>query len=92
LNSENTSEDLMNIENQLKQIIYRQLGDDIDEIYEDTDLIDDLGADSIDVVEMLMLVEEQFGITIPDDELPALRSFGAILDYINGQSNDEYDY
>jgi len=82
----------MNIENQLKQIIYRQLGDDIDEIYEDTDLIDDLGADSIDVVEMLMLVEEQFGITIPDDELPALRSFGAILDYINGQSNDEYDY
>ena len=66
----------MDIEEQLKQIIYKQLGNEITDIDENTDIIEDLGADSLDIVEMLMMIEDQFGVTIPDDDIPGLRTFG----------------
>lgn len=52
----------------VKKIIAEQLNKDISEIGEDLDIVKDLGADSLDIVEMIMNIEEEFGITVPDDK------------------------
>ncbi|MBQ0099015.1 MAG: acyl carrier protein [Firmicutes bacterium] len=52
----------------IKKIIAEQLNKDINEIGEDMDIVKDLGADSLDIVEMIMNIEEEFGITVEDDK------------------------
>ena len=52
----------------VKKIIAEQLNKDISDIGEDLDIVKDLGADSLDIVEMIMNIEEEFGITVPDDK------------------------
>lgn len=59
-----------------------QLGVDPDTINEETDIVNDLGADSLDVVTMLMCVEDEYGITISDEEAQDLRRVGDIVSYI----------
>ena len=59
-----------------------QLGVDPSTINESTDIINDLGADSLDVVTMLMCVEDEFGITISDEDAQQLRRVGDIVSYI----------
>lgn len=72
----------MEINEKLKQIIASQLRIEADSIEDDTDVIDDLGADSLDIVEILMVIEEQFGVSIPDDDVPGLRVVSELQAYI----------
>ncbi len=66
----------------MKQILADQLDADIDSITMDTDIQDDLGADSLDVVEMLMSIEDEFEIEIPDEKIESLKTVGQVVDYI----------
>lgn len=63
-------------------IVVDQLGCDADSVTEDSAIIDDLGADSLDVVEMLMAVEENFGVAVPDEEIPNLKTVRDIMTYV----------
>lgn len=60
--------------------------DDLDKITMDSNIVQDLGADSLDVVEMLMALEDNFGVTVPDDIANELVTVGAIVNYIESQS------
>ncbi|MGB9789963.1 acyl carrier protein [Thermotoga caldifontis] len=58
----------------IKEIIADKLGVDIDEVTDDADLIDDLDADSLDLVDLAMAIEDEFGVTIADEELEKIRT------------------
>ena len=73
----------MAIEDRVKEIIVQQLGVDAKEVVPDASFIDDLGADSLDTVELVMAFEEEFGIEIPDEEAEKLASVGDALKYLN---------
>jgi acyl carrier protein len=65
---ENIEEDTsMDVEAKVKEIIVQQLGVDADKVTADASFVDDLGADSLDVVELVMAFEEEFGVEIPDE-------------------------
>ena len=66
----------------LKDIIANQFGIDTDELSEDTDIVADLGADSLDVVEMMMALEEEYGITIEDEKIAELKTIGDVVDCV----------
>ena len=72
----------MDISEKLKQIVASQLRIDVQSIDSNTDVMEDLGADSLDVVEILMVIEEQFGVTIPDEDITSLRSLADLQTYI----------
>mgnify|MGYP003504513017 FL=1 len=71
----------------MKQILADQLDADIDSITLETDIQDDLGADSLDVVEMLMSIEDEFDIEIPDEQIENLKTVGQVVDYITENMN-----
>lgn len=66
----------------IKEIIANQLGIDVDKIADDAAIIDDLGADSLDVVEMLLSIEETLGVTVPDEDAANLKTVSDIIEYI----------
>jgi acyl carrier protein len=68
--------------NKVKQIISEQLGVDEDEVTTSASFVDDLGADSLDQVELVMALEEKFEIEIPDDDAEKLRTVQDAIDYI----------
>ncbi len=70
------------IENKVKEIIAEQLGMDVAEIGNDSHLIDDLGADSLDIVEILMAFEDEFDAEIPDSEVEKIRKVGEIAELL----------
>lgn len=76
----------MNIFEALTQILAKQLRVDVEKIERSADVMEDLGADSLDIVEILMIVEEQFGITVPEEEFPNLRTVGELCDYIEANN------
>ena len=71
----------------IKEIIIDKLGIDNGKITMDAKFIDDLGADSLDTVELIMQFEEEFGIEIPDEEAEKLLSVGNAVDYITNKLN-----
>ena len=71
----------------IKEIIIDKLGIDDGKITMDAKFIDDLGADSLDTVELIMQFEEEFGIEIPDEEAEGLLSVGQAVDYITSKLN-----
>ena len=71
----------------VKEIIIDKLGIDDGKITMDAKFIDDLGADSLDTVELIMQFEEEFGIEIPDEEAEGLLSVGQAVDYIKNKLN-----
>ncbi len=71
----------------MQQILAEQLDADIESITLETDIQDDLGADSLDVVEMLMSIEDEFEIEIPDDQIENLKTVGNVVDYITEHMN-----
>ena len=71
----------------IKEIIIDKLGIDNGKITTDAKFIDDLGADSLDTVELIMQFEEEFGIEIPDEEAEGLLSVGQVVDYITNKLN-----
>ena len=78
----NLMEEIMTLD-KVKSLIASQLGISEDKITEDSRLIEDLGADSLDTVEMLMTLEEEFGIAIPDEEAMTLTTVKSIVDLID---------
>ena len=70
-------------EQRVKEIIVEQLGVNADQVTADAKFIEDLGADSLDTVELVMALEEEFGHEIPDDEAEKLQSVGDVIKYID---------
>ena len=70
------------IEQKVKDIIVEQLGVNADQVISDAKFIEDLGADSLDTVELIMALEEEFGIEVPDEEAEKLVSVGDVTRYI----------
>ncbi|MBQ2696017.1 MAG: acyl carrier protein [Clostridia bacterium] len=68
------------------KIISEQLGVDASSITKETALVDDLGADSLDVVELIMAMEEEFDMEIADGEADGIKTVGDILDYIKANA------
>ncbi|MBQ8418908.1 MAG: acyl carrier protein [Clostridia bacterium] len=66
----------------VKEILAKQLRVDIDSISDDTDIVDDLGADSLDVVEMLMTIEQEYGVVVPDEAIMTFKTVGDVAKYI----------
>jgi acyl carrier protein len=73
---------MSDIAERVKQIIAEQLMVEEDEITEDASFIDDLGADSLDTVEMIMEIEDEFGIEIPDEDAEKLQTVGDAIEYV----------
>jgi acyl carrier protein len=71
------------IEAKVKSIIADQLGVGEDEIKPESSFIEDLGADSLDIVELVMAMEEEFEVEIPDEEAENIKSVGDAINYIN---------
>jgi len=70
------------IEQKVKEIIVEQLGVNVDQVTSEAKFIEDLGADSLDTVELVMALEEEFGQEIPDEEAEKLQSVGDVVKYI----------
>ncbi|MGE5679060.1 MAG: acyl carrier protein [Pseudomonadota bacterium] len=66
----------------VQEKVAEQLGVDVDEVSLESSFIDDLGADSLDIVELLMALEEEFDIEIPDEEAEKLSTVSDVVDYI----------
>ena len=66
----------------VKVILAEQFDVDEDSLTNETDLQDDLGADSLDVVDLLMSIEDEFEIEIPDEEIEHIRTVGELVNYI----------
>jgi acyl carrier protein len=75
-------EESMSVEERVKSIIVEQLGVDADEVTPDASFVEDLGADSLDQVELIMAFEEEFGVEISDDEAEKIRKVKDAVDYI----------
>ncbi len=71
------------IDEKLKEIISKQLGVNSSEIVAEASFVEDLGADSLDTVELVMAFEEAFGIEIPDDDAEKIATVGDAIKYIN---------
>lgn len=70
----------------IKTILAEQLDADIDDMTMDTDIAKDLGADSLDVVELLMSIEDEFEVEIPDEEIENIKTIGELVEYIEANS------
>ena len=74
------------IEEKAKNIIVEQLGVSEDQVKPEAKFIEDLGADSLDTVELVMAFEEEFDINVPDEDAEKLTSVGEVISYIDEQS------
>lgn len=77
----------MSVEEKVKEIIVDQLGVDEKQVVPTASFIDDLGADSLDTVELVMALEEEFDIEIPDEEAEKIASVENAVDYIKNHTN-----
>ena len=73
----------------VQEKIAEQLGIDTDDITMESSFIEDLGADSLDIVELLMALEEEFDIEIPDEEAEKLVTVGDVVDYIKNNHKNK---
>jgi acyl carrier protein len=73
------------LEERVKEIIVEQLGVNAEQVTPEASFIDDLGADSLDTVELIMAFEEEFGAEIPDEDAVKLTSVGKVLEYLSGK-------
>ncbi len=79
----------MNIEEKVKSIIADQLSVDEAQVKPEASFINDLGADSLDTVELIMALEEEFGIEISDDEAEKIQTVQAAIDYIKAHVDNK---
>ena len=73
----------MGADERIKKIITEQLGVDEEDVTPDANFVEDLGADSLDTVELVMAFEEEFGIEIPDEDAEKILTVQQAVDYIN---------
>jgi len=76
----------MSIEDKVKKIIAEKLSVDLEELVPEASFVDDLGADSLDLVELIMSMEEEFDIEISDEEAEKLATVKDVFDYIDAHS------
>jgi len=78
------------VESKVKEIIVNELGVEAEKVAREASFVEDLGADSLDTVELVMAFEEEFGIDIPDEDAEQMRSVGDAIDYLakNAQGGD----
>jgi len=77
---------MASVEQKIKDIIVEQLGVDEDEVKPDSSFVEDLGADSLDVVELVMALEEQFGLEIADDDAAKLTTVRKAVEYVQANA------
>jgi acyl carrier protein len=77
---------MASVEEKVKHIIVEQLGVDAEEVKAEASFVDDLGADSLDVVELVMALEEEFGLEISDEDAEKLASVKQAVDYIQANA------
>ena len=80
--------DIAEIEAKVIEIVSEQMGVDKGEIARETSFINDLNADSLDTVELVMEFEDEFDMSIPDEEAEKIQTVGAAIDYISSVSKD----
>ena len=78
----------MSVQSKIISLTAKQLGLGEDEISLDSNFMDDLGADSLDTVELVMNIEDEFGIEIPDDEVEQMFTVKSMLNYVTMQITD----
>lgn len=78
----------MNVEEKIKNIVVEQLGVSADEVLPEASFVDDLGADSLDLVELVMVLEEEFGKEIPDEAAEKIQTVQDAINYIKSQTAD----
>ncbi|MFC1462490.1 acyl carrier protein [Verrucomicrobiota bacterium] len=78
----------MALEDKVKEIITEQLGVNAEQVTPEASFIEDLGADSLDTVELVMAFEEEFGAEIPDEDAEKLTTVGAVIEYLKGKGLD----
>ena len=76
------------IENRVKEIIIEQLGVDQKEVTPEASFINDLGADSLDTVELVMALEEEFDVEIPDEDAEKIITVSDVTNYIQGKAKE----
>ena len=76
----------MDVQAKVKDIIVQQLGVDLDKVTLEASFVDDLGADSLDTVELVMALEEEFGLEIPDEDAEKISTVQDAITYIDGHS------
>lgn len=78
----------MDVEAKVKEIIIEQLNVDKDAVVPTAKFVDDLGADSLDTVELVMALEEAFGLDIPDDDAEKIGTVGDAINYIKSHAKE----
>lgn len=78
--------DTVAVEEKVKKIIVEQLGVEESQVNPEAKFIEDLGADSLDTVELVMALEEEFGLEIPDEEAEKILTVGAAIQYIKDRT------
>ncbi len=84
--TENTPVTDSSISDRVIKIVCDQMGTTADKITQDTSFINDLGADSLDTVELVMEFEDEFEISIPDEDAEKIQTVGAAIEYIGAKS------
>jgi acyl carrier protein len=79
---------MADIEAKVKDIIVNELGVEQEKVTPEASFVDDLGADSLDTVELVMAFEEEFGIEIPDEDAEKLQTVGDAIRYINERQGE----
>ena len=79
--------DLVEIEDKVKSIVAEQMGVSKDEITRETSFVNDLNADSLDTVELVMEFEDAFELSIPDEEAEKIQTVGQAIDHINRETS-----
>ncbi|MDD4912004.1 MAG: acyl carrier protein [Sideroxydans sp.] len=77
---------MSNNEQRVKKIVAEQLGVNESEVKNESSFVNDLGADSLDTVELVMALEEEFGVEIPDEDAEKITTVQLALDYVNAHS------
>ena len=78
----------MNLEERVKNLVITQLGVDAGKVNNDSSFIDDLGADSLDTVELVMAFEEEFDIEISDEDAQNIRKVSDVIDYLKDKVSE----
>ncbi len=78
---------MSSIEDRVKKIVVEQLGANEDQVTAESSFVDDLGADSLDTVELVMALEEEFDMEIPDDQAESIATIKDAVSYIEAQAN-----